>query len=173
MRCQLSLVGAMATFLAVSCVEESALATGVDPMALEPVLSIGAAPVRPWHSVSAGSSYFGVPCGGPGLLTLVVDGDGTATHVGLFEVTIEGCYDLASLSAVGPTGGTITAADGDEIHLMLVDYQQDPATGTSVSVFSIDGGTGRFADADGEFTNTGVTYPDFSWANEGVGWISF
>jgi hypothetical protein len=41
------------------------------------------------------------------------------------------------------------------------------------SKWSIDGGTGRFADAVGEYKAYGVNYPDFTWENTSVGWIKY
>lgn len=67
----------------------------------------------------------------------------------------------------------ITAANGDVISIVLVGFESDPATGAMFSRWSLDGGTGRFADAIGEYKAYGVNYPDFTWENTSVGWIAF
>jgi hypothetical protein len=103
--------------------------------------------------------------------TRVIDreGTGTATYLGRFTEHVTAAINLPTLSATGTA--TFTAANGD-ILLATVAGQAtrtSPTTLSIVEVYTITGGTGRFADASGSFTlestldqTTGVSSGTFS-----------
>lgn len=136
--------------------------------------SHAAAVRRPWEAVSAGESGFvGMCAEGTGLL-VQVSGSGYGTHVGRFAVELTGCLDVRTGGSIGLPSGKVTAANGDEIHITMTGSYFDGATGESVSVYEVNGGTGRFVDASGEFTNRGTTdYVTGAWSNRSTGWIAY
>lgn len=99
------------------------------------------------------------------------DGGGTATYLGKFteHITIQ----INVLTGHGIGAATFTAANGDTL-TATVDGQATPASPgvlSIVEVYTITGGTGRFADATGTFTAeitlnqaTGVSSGTFSGA---------
>lgn len=116
---------------------------------------------------------FTVDCGG--LLPIKIEGDGEASHIGRYNVVIEWC----SLGLGNPNDiltGIITTAIGDEIWFKS----------TKIEPFVIDyevtGGTGRFEEAEGEFTLTQTEFnldsgenepPSGTYTNEGGGFIKY
>jgi len=80
------------------------------------------------------------------------EGTGTATYLGKYTEHVTATINLPTLSATGTA--TFTAANGD-ILLATVAGQAtrtSPTTLSIVEVYTITGGTGRFADASGSFT---------------------
>jgi hypothetical protein len=102
---------------------------------------------------------------------LVRDGGGTATHLGKYTEHITMQINLSTRHSMG--AATFTAANGDTL-TATVEGQATPASPgvlSIVEVYSITGGTGRFADATGSFTlhstanqATGVSSGTFSGA---------
>jgi hypothetical protein len=102
---------------------------------------------------------------------LVRDGGGTATHLGKYTEHITMQINLPTRHSMG--AATFTAANGDTL-TATVEGQATPASPgmlSIVEVYSITGGTGRFADASGSFTlhstanqATGVSSGTFSGA---------
>lgn len=102
---------------------------------------------------------------------LVRDGGGTATHLGKYTEHITMQINLPTRHSMG--AATFTAANGDTL-TATVEGQATPASPgvlSIVEVYSITGGTGRFADATGSFTlhstvnqATGVSSGTFSGA---------
>ena len=170
--CRIAYVAAVALFLTVGCAEPP-VAPDADRAVTGASFSRGASVVRPWKGQASGDSWVGDACGGPGQMILTIAGTGQGTHVGRFEVFASGCYDFTTGQALEAVPGVITAANGDEIKIVLVGFESDPATGRMFSRWSLDGGTGRFADATGEYKAYGVNYPDFTWENTSVGWIAY
>ncbi len=106
------------------------------------------------------------------ILSVNREGTGTATHLGKFTETFRAQVDVRTASATGTA--TFTAANGDTLTASVVG-QGDPTTPPTarsiVEVYTITGGTGRFADATGIFTlkrtldlTTGVSSGTFSGA---------
>jgi hypothetical protein len=99
------------------------------------------------------------------------EGTGTATQLGRYTEHVTMAIDLPTMSSTG--AATFTAANGD-ILLATVAGQAtrtSPTTLSIVEVYTITGGTGRFADATGGFTLnstldqvTGVSSGTFSGA---------
>ena len=102
---------------------------------------------------------------------LVRDGGGTATHLGKYTEHITMQINLPTRHSMG--AATFKAANGDTL-TATVEGQATPASPgvlSIVEVYSITGGTGRFADATGSFTlhstanqATGVSSGTFSGA---------
>src|SRR4029450_3477482 len=102
---------------------------------------------------------------------VVRDGGGTATHLGKYTEHITMQINLPTRHSMG--AATFTAANGDTL-TATVDGQATPATPgvlSIVEIYTVTGGTGRFADATGTFTlestvnqATGVSSGTFSGA---------
>jgi hypothetical protein len=97
-------------------------------------------------------------------------GAGTATHVGLFDISLSWCMDPAT-GVIGSGHSTVTAANGDQIVMTL--------TGQAVSpvdlLFQMEmvGGTGRFDGSTGMLEVRAVLGAGGSWTSTGAGWISY
>ena len=79
-------------------------------------------------------------------------GSGNATHLGLFtnSATIYFNPDPNDPTLVHPTGeGVFTAADGDNLYIVVEDASMSVVTGVGGGTFRNTGGTGRFANATG------------------------
>jgi hypothetical protein len=107
----------------------------------------------------------------PPTASLNRDGTGTATYLGRYTEHIVMTINLPTLSSTGTA--TFTAANGDTLTATVVGQatRTGPTTLSIVEVYTITGGTGRFADATGNFTlqstvdqTTGVSSGTFSGA---------
>ncbi len=100
---------------------------------------------------------------------LSVSGTGNATHLGLYSVVNQGCYD-----GLNPIFGVITAANGDEIHTYIAHAEQDPDTGIWTYHYKIYDGTGRFEDANGDIFMVGtLDFENWLWKLAGEGTITY
>ena len=96
------------------------------------------------------------------------EGTGTATYLGRYTELITMEINLLTMSSTG--AATFTAANGDTLTATVAGRRPDiPTTLSIVEVYTITGGTGRFADATGGFTlestvdqPTGVSSGSFS-----------
>jgi hypothetical protein len=119
----------------------------------------GKAVVRPFKGYSSGKLYFDAAC-------LKGEGSGNATHLGKFDITIAICQDA-------PPGGTITAANGDYFKVVF-HYDEEGTLHAAITE-----GTGRFIDAEGEWTVNGPTVPPNElnpvgfFEHETNGWIKY
>jgi hypothetical protein len=104
-------------------------------------------------------------------LSVTLDGTGTATYLGKYTEHATFQVNLLTLSGVG--SATFTAANGDTLTATGVGQATPTSPGvvSIVEVYTITGGTGRFADATGTFTlertlnqGTGVSTGTFSGA---------
>jgi hypothetical protein len=104
-------------------------------------------------------------------LSVTLDGTGTATYLGKYTEHATFQVNLLTLSGVG--SATFTAANGDTLTATGVGQATPTSPGvvSIVEVYTITGGTGRFADATGTFTlertlnqATGVSTGTFSGA---------
>jgi hypothetical protein len=107
----------------------------------------------------------------PPTASLTRDGTGTATYLGRYSEHIVMTINLPTLSSTGTA--TFTAANGDTLLATVVGQatRTGPTVLSIVEVYTITGGTGRFADATGNFTlrstveqTTGVSSGTFSGA---------
>jgi hypothetical protein len=88
----------------------------------------------------------------PPMRTITREGTGTATHLGRYTEHLTAQINI--LTGHGTGFATFTAANGDALSAS-VDGQSTrtgPTTLSIVEVYTITGGTGRFADATGSFT---------------------
>jgi len=90
---------------------------------------------------------------------LFVDGSGSgrATHLGPFTVTYELEVDLLTLPFETFGSSLFTAANGDSLATDITGLgtpTENPDVVSVVEVHTITGGTGRFADATGNFIRT-------------------
>ena len=90
-------------------------------------------------------------CGG--LFKVVIEGEGNASHMGLFTIYIDYCSD--GENPTGPILGVQTAANGDTLLTALVGAGFDPELGQYLDWIYYDG-TGRFEGAYGEIRLYGV-----------------
>jgi hypothetical protein len=99
---------------------------------------------------------------------MVVEGEGTGSHVGNFKVRLSYCDGTGY-----PPTGKITAASRDEIKVMMIKQDIDPEKGYYQSYLIFDG-SGRFSGATGAYTLYGsVDETTGSWKLEGGGMISY
>jgi hypothetical protein len=103
--------------------------------------------------------------------TITREGTGTATHLGRYTEHVTAQINVLTMSATG--AATFTAANGDTLLASVVGQATriGPTTLSIVEVYTITGGTGRFADATGSFTlestvdqTTGASSGTFSGA---------
>jgi len=104
--------------------------------------------------------------GTPPLATVVMQGTGTGTLVGRFEIALPHTVNFATASASGIA--TIIAADGSRIVASFTGHAQVGPITAIVEQATVTSGTGRFAGASGSFTihrtfdpATGVTAGTF------------
>ena len=99
------------------------------------------------------------------------EGTGTATYLGRYTERVTMVINIPTLSSTG--AATFTAANGDTLLATVAGQatRTSPTTLSIVEVYTITGGTGRFADATGSFTLrstvdqiTGVSTGTFSGA---------
>ena len=98
-------------------------------------------------------------------------GTGNATHLGRYTEHVVMQINIPTMSSMG--AATFTAANGDTLTASVVGQatRTGPTALSIVEVYTITGGTGRFADATGTFTlkstldqTTGVSTGTFSGA---------
>lgn len=104
-------------------------------------------------------------------IQVLIQGQGNATHLGLFTISISYCSD--GENPVGPILGIQTAANGDQLFTALVGAGFDPELGPYMD-FIYFGGTGRFVDASGEITLFGlVDYAEMVFDLHGEGTLIY
>ena len=84
--------------------------------------------------------------------TITREGTGTATYLGRYTEHVTAQINVLTMAATG--AATFTAANGDTLSASVVGQATriGPTTLSIVEVYTITGGTGRFADATGSFT---------------------
>jgi hypothetical protein len=99
------------------------------------------------------------------------EGTGTATYLGRYTEHVVMQINILTMTSTGTA--TFTAANGDTLSASVVGRatRTGPTTLSIVEVYTITGGTGRFADATGSFTLesavdqvTGISSGTFSGA---------
>lgn len=99
---------------------------------------------------------------------IVIEGVGTGSHVGNFSVRLSYCEESGD-----PPTGKITAANGDEIDVMMIGQDIDPEKGYYQS-YLIYNGSGRFLGASGSYTLYGSVDETLgNWSLEGGGVITY
>ena len=100
---------------------------------------------------------------------LTISGMGNASHIGLYTVENYGCYD-----GVSPIFGTITAANGDELHTYIASAVQDENTGIWTYHYTVYEGTGRFEGVYGDIYLLGIIdFDNWTWSMWGEGEITY
>lgn len=101
-----------------------------------------------------------------------VHGTGHSTHLGLFTVQNFACtLGPPSFDFVEPIRGILTAANGDQIHTMVVG---PPVGGVYHYVIQSDKCTGRFENAEGFIDMWGIfDYENWTFDLEGLGEITY
>jgi len=103
--------------------------------------------------------------------TITRESTGTATYLGRYTEHVTAQINVLTMSSTG--AATFTAANGDTLSASVVGQATriGPTTLSIVEVYTITGGTGRFADATGSFTlestvdqTTGASSGTFSGA---------
>jgi hypothetical protein len=99
------------------------------------------------------------------------EGTGTATYLGKYTEHVTLQVNIPTMTSTG--AATFTTANGDTLSASVVGHstRTGPTVLSIVEVYTITGGTGRFADATGTFTlqstleqTTGVSTGTFSGA---------
>lgn len=109
----------------------------------------------PFRSRDVGTFTLPGPCGDGGL-RVVIEGTGTATHLGRYTYEADECFNPVTGAFSGVP--IITAANGEQLfgtYTGQVAPTSDPAVVSYVEQMSISGGTGRFSDAWGTFEVVG------------------
>jgi hypothetical protein len=94
------------------------------------------------------------------LLEIVITGSGQATHMGKSSVWQHHVVDLTSMTFFDGEY-ILTAANGDTVEGSYYGYLVPTSVGFEIhGLFTVDGGTGRFADASGGGSALGIQYFD-------------
>ncbi|HSB39014.1 MAG TPA: hypothetical protein VLD13_08000 [Gaiellaceae bacterium] len=109
---------------------------------------------RPFTGSAVGSADFLPDPSCPLGFRSVADVSGTASHLGLVRFSSNHCFALPNLLTQGQ--GTLVAANGDELYVTYAGSCNPPDFATCVTDTVVVGGTGRFANATGEFQVTAV-----------------
>lgn len=160
---------ALAIVAMVGCTEKDPVAVEDEVAGLEVYQAAPSVAERPFKAESSGILYPIGSCG-DGVVEFAAEGTGTGTHIGRFDLFLTWCFNLTT-GAITDGQAVLTAADGDEIHAGFSGQVIPPDQ--LVSVYTINGGTGRFEDAEGEMTGPTTAYPDGTWTNVAEGWISY
>jgi hypothetical protein len=109
----------------------------------------------PYKGSDSGSFTVPGSCA-PGVFQIDINGTGTATHVGTYAYHADECFDPIASTVSGDF--TLTAANGDTL---FGTYSGTCAGNTCTETAVVEGGTGRFEDAQSQFDVTVVvTGPD-------------
>ena len=88
-----------------------------------------------------------------GPTVLNANGGGTVTHLGKSTFSEQWCW-TGELDNLGTRTSVITAANGDELHCTILTIDWPAPNVYFIETVKIEGGTGRFANASGSFTQT-------------------
>jgi hypothetical protein len=138
-----------------------------------------AADQRPMTGQFTAQAAPATPRCGPDALTLGFEIEGVASHLGSLAGAGSNCTEFTlTTNAVAVWDGLVTliAADGSTLTSTYAGAQGAPLAGIAPfeNTLTITGGTGRFADAEGVWTLTGVL--DFTTGTiDGrvAGWLSY
>ena len=136
--------------------------------------SQGVAPVvlNTWQTSSGVLTITGWCDQSAGIASVSAPGSGVARYMGHFEIQQSGCLNLAT-NAITNGEATLVAANGDEVHWT---YEGEPVQAeppTSDLHYVIVGGTGRFANAEGEMDIRVVFPTTTTWVSTGTGWMQY
>ena len=86
----------------------------------------------------------------PPLARVLVEGSGTASHLGRFNITMPHVVSFATGEGTGTF--TLTAANGDELSGTFTGHEEEGPQFSFLEQLIVTGGTGRFTGATGSFT---------------------
>lgn len=164
-----------AVLILIGCKADPLAVAPLDPTAeVVPHSSGGTPPTLRIKQTSSGES---VPLGwcdqAAGVALGSSPGTGIGSHIGYFEVEQTACLNLAT-GAVTDGVATLFAKNGDELYMT---YTGQPVPGLDPPTFDlitvIVGGTGRFANAEGEMNIRVVDVSPTTWTSSGSGWIRY
>lgn len=183
-----SIVLVLATVVAAGCTDPapSAVPDGA-VVAGTTALAASDLPMQGWYRTAApgalippGAGGAEERCSAQGLFTLRATLEGLSNHAGRFTAEISHCTAEPIPGPADMVEGRalFTAANGDQIACSYSGSQGvvDPATGAADFEVEarIEGGTGRFAEAAGQHTNTGIiNYQTGELAGDFSGWITY
>lgn len=104
-------------------------------------------------------TYNFIPDAECGEVTLTAIGEGIVSHLGPSSLVEQWCFN-GQIPDLGKREITITAANGDELYGFHDSVIFDPATLSFIETFNFKGGTGRFANASGTFTEYVQIFPE-------------
>ncbi len=84
-------------------------------------------------------------------VTLNAEGEGTVSHLGNSMFSEQWCWS-GQETDVGTRTSVITAANGDELYCRITTIDWIVSNQSFVETANIEGGTGRFSNASGQFT---------------------
>ncbi len=153
MKSNIFLVMALCAIFFIGCSVDNNLDPIDEPTNLElNKKTIAKTKARPFKVKGAGTFQIVAPTACDNLTQVLIDGQGNATHLGLFTVLITYCTDFALTHEIT---GTMTAANGDELYFYSVGFGVDDEGEWTDYIY--DGGTGRFEYVTGELTMYGVS----------------
>lgn len=114
--------------------------------------NVAAAHDVPFKGIWSGKTVSAVPTDEPGVLLVTTAGGGHATHLGKFTMVSPHYAELVTGKVVGKQ--IFTAANGDTLIADIAGQFMPTADGllTAEIQATITGGTGRFANASGNYT---------------------
>ena len=83
--------------------------------------------------------------------TLNAEGEGTVSHLGLSAVVEQWCWN-GQPTDLGTRTSVITAANGDELYCRITTIDWPILDQSFIETVEVEGGTGRFSEASGQFT---------------------
>ena len=130
---------------------------------------------RPFQGTVSGATQFVGPCAEPGAMRVNDQGTGVVTHLGSAKLEMSGCIAMTEtgFTSVGEGGGQFVAANGAALHFTGVSASGDMRTGVAHARFLIQGGSGRFQTAQGEYDVVTKLLPNGAWTSTLNGWISY
>ena len=140
-----------------ACTHESSTAPGLALVAIRQSADPQTVPFKSDRYFFHSTGVVADPdCSAPGERRAQLAGDGTATHLGNYTVTLSFCARAGGVLTDGR--GTFVAANGDQLNFVF-DGRSVVIPPTSVqftSFATFTGGTGRFENATGDAISTGI-----------------
>ncbi len=120
----------------------------------------------------SGTIEYDVNACGPDTKVMIL-GEGNATHLGRYTVLNTYCVNSDGIP-VSPVYGFITAANGDEIHTMLIGSSYNSDLDLFYLQYLVLDGTGRFEGVTGTISMFGtMDAQNLVWTLEGEATINF
>lgn len=177
MRTRSLLIGALVVLLT-GC-ESASEPVAVDPMANAAAPAANGADKAPptAHRFTQTSRGTTQPIGwcdeAAGVASIEAPGSGTGSLDGRFETYQTMCVDMVT-GAVTDGASTVITANGDEISFT---FAGEAVPGTTLPTwdlaYRVVGGTGRFANAEGEGDMRVVNPSPSTWVSTGTGWLRY